>query len=112
MTSEPIHAGPNASTAGTHLTRPARSGRVFGLPLGDFGLFASLLIAFSSGFVAFFLTTFFAIFGILFYNTLGHHSMDFAIAYKRIAFPVGIVVLAVSLLFFGTVWVRRKLSGD
>jgi hypothetical protein len=85
-------------------------GMVFGLPLGNFGLFASLLISFSAGFLAFFLTTFFAIFGILFYNSIGHHTVDFAIAYKGIALPVGFVVLVVGLLFFGFLWIRRKTT--
>ena len=85
-------------------------GLVFGLPLGNFGLFASLLISFSAGFLSFFLTTFFAIFGILFYNSIGHHSVDYAASYKVIALPVGIVVLVVALLFFGFVWIRRKTT--
>lgn len=85
-------------------------GHVFGLPLGNFGLFASVLIAFSAGFLAFFLTTFFAIFGILFYNSIGQHSVDYSAAYKVIAFPVGIVVLVVGLVFFGFLWIRRKTT--
>ena len=85
-------------------------GLVFGLPLGNFGFFASLLIAFSAGFLAFFLTTFFAILGILFYNSIGGHSMDYAAAYKVIALPVGVVVLVVGLFFFGFLWIRRKTT--
>jgi hypothetical protein len=87
-------------------------GRIFGLPLGNFGLFASLLIALCSGFLAFFLVTFLSIFGILFYNTIGHHSVDFAIAYKVIALPVGAGVLVVALFLLGFLWVRRKLAGS
>src|SRR5664279_1530692 len=83
---------------------PRNRGLVFGLPLGNFGPFASLLISFAAGFLAFFLTTFFGIFGILFYNSIGHHTMDYATAYKEIAFPVGIVVLIVGLFFFGFLW--------
>jgi len=83
-------------------------GLVFGLPLGNFGLFASLLIAFSAGFLAFFLTTFFAILGILFYNSVGGHTMDYAAAYKEIALPVGVAVLVIGLVFFGFLWIRRK----
>jgi hypothetical protein len=36
--------------------------------------------------------------------------MDYATAYKEIAFPVGIVVLVVGLFFFGFLWIRRKTS--
>jgi hypothetical protein len=97
----------SAVTAGS-----GNRGLVFGLPLGNFGLFASLLIAFSAGFLAFFLTTFFAIFGILFYNSMGGHSVDYSDAYKLIAFPVGIVVLVVGLVLFGFLWIRRKISGN
>ncbi|HEV2276260.1 MAG TPA: hypothetical protein VGR96_18965 [Acidobacteriaceae bacterium] len=91
-------------------TSPA-SGRgvFFGVPLGDLGLFSSLLIAAAVGFLSFFLFTFLSIFGIMIYNGMGH-SLDYADSYKYIAFPVACVVLAVSLAFFGTLWVRRKLS--
>ena len=85
-------------------------GMVFGLPLGNFGLFASLLISFSAGFLAFFLATFFAIFGILFYNSIGHHAVDYATTYKVIALPIGLVVLVVGLFFFGFLWIRRKIT--
>jgi hypothetical protein len=91
---------------------PKNRGLVFGLPLGNFGLFASVLISFSAGFLAFFLTTFFGIFGILFYNSIGGHTADYARAYKDFALPVGIAVLLVCLLFFGFLWIRRKTSED
>ena len=90
---------------------PANRGRVFGIPLGDFGLFASLLLSFSLGFASFFLATFLAIFTLLFYNDGGHHNVDFANTYKFVGLPVGLVVLAVSLIFFGSLWIRRKISG-
>lgn len=112
MTADPSRKESAVNAAPMSMSNPGSDGKVFGLPLGNFGLFASLLIAFSSGFLSFFLTTFFAIFGILFYNTAGHHSVDFAIAYKLIALPIGLAVLAVSLLFFGFLWIRRKFAGN
>jgi hypothetical protein len=100
--------GPNQAPA---VNRNSDSrGVVFGLPLGKFGLLASLLIAFSAGFLAFFLTTFFAILGILFYNSFGQHSMDYSAAYKLIALPVGLAVLIVGLVFLGFLWIRRKTT--
>ena len=81
------------------------------MPIGDFGLFASLLISLASGFLAFFLTTFVGIVSILFYNTIGHHSVDFALSYKVFALPVGIAVLAVALVVLGFLWLRRKFAG-
>jgi hypothetical protein len=83
----------------------------FGLPIGDFGLFASVLISLASGFLAFFLTTFVGIVSILFYNTIGHHSVDFSLSYKVFALPVGLAVLAVALAVLGTLWLRRKFAG-
>jgi hypothetical protein len=88
---------------------PGASGKFFGIPLGDLGLFTSLLMAFAVGFLSFFLFTFLAIAGIMIYNGMGH-QMDYAESYKYISFPAGCVVLAISLVFFGTLWLRRKFS--
>ena len=85
------------------------SGYLFGVPLGDLGWFASLLMSFALGFAAFFAATFFAIFGVLIYNTTTHHAVDFALTYKRAGLPVGILVLVMALGYLGTLWVRRQL---
>jgi hypothetical protein len=84
-------------------------GKSFGIPLGDLGLFTSVLMAFTLGFLSFFLFTFLAIVGLMIYNGMGHH-VDYAASYKYISFPAGCVVLVVSLIFFGTLWLRRKVS--
>jgi len=83
-----------------------------GVPLADFGLFATILLSFSLGFLAFFATCFVAIFGILIYNSAGHHNMNFADSYRYIALPVGLAVLAISLIVLLGFWLRRKLSGN
>ena len=85
------------------------SGYLFGVPLGDLGWFTSLLMSFAIGFAAFFAATFFAIFGVLIYNTATHHAVDFALTYKRVGLPVGLLVLVVALGYLGTLWVRRQL---
>jgi len=90
---------------------PANGGRFFGIPVGDFGFFASLLLSFSLGFAAFFGATFLAILALLFYNQGGRHAVDFADSYKLVGLPTGLGVLALSLLFFGFLWIRRKASG-
>ena len=59
----------------------------------------------------FFLSTFLAIVGIMIYNGLGHH-VDYADSYKLISFPIACVMLAASLIFFATLWLRRKFSGN
>jgi hypothetical protein len=94
-----------------HVSTSAKNGRVLGVPLGDFGLFASVLMAAAVGFLIFFLTCFVAIFAILIYNGGGHHSVNFADSYRLIAFPVGLTGMVLSLIFFVGHWVRRKVSG-
>src|SRR5258707_15876557 len=90
---------------------PGRSGPgyLFGIPLGDLGWFTSLVMSFALGFAAFFASTFFAIFGVLIYNTAPHRAVDFALTYKRVGLPVGLLVLVATLGYLGTLWVRRQL---
>jgi hypothetical protein len=90
---------------------PGRSGSgyLFGIPLGDLGWFTSLVMSFALGFAAFFASTFFAIFGVLIYNTTAHRAVDFALTYKRVGLPVGLLVLVAALGYLGTLWVRRQL---
>jgi len=89
--------------------RTIGSGYLFGVPLGDLGWFSSLLMSFASGFAAFFASTFFAIIGTLFYNTVMHRTVDFALTYKRVGLPVGLLALVAALAYLGTLWVRRQL---
>jgi hypothetical protein len=85
------------------------AGYLFGVPLGDLGWFASLLIGIASGFMAFFLSTFSAIVAVLFYNGLFHGEIDFALTYRRVGFPVGMAVMAIALTYLGTLWFKRVL---
>jgi hypothetical protein len=85
------------------------AGYLFGVPLGDLGLFTSLLMSFALGFAAFFAATFCAIFAVLFYNTATHRAVDFSLTYTRVGLPVGVLVLLVALSYLGTLWIRRKL---
>ena len=66
-------------------------------------------MAFTVGFLSFFLFTFLAIVGIMIYNGMGHH-VDYAESYKYISFPAGCVVLVASLIFFGTPVAAPKVS--
>ena len=94
-------------TLSSHSTGP----RFLGIPYGDFGLFATLLISTALGFMTFFAVTFISIFSILIYNGVGHHAVDLSHGYKYVAFPAGCLVLAIALATLGSVWVRRKLTG-
>jgi len=88
-----------------------RPGRIFGIPLGELGLFSSLLMAFAFGFLVFFATCFVAILSLLFYNSAGHHSVNMADSYRYFALPAGLVALAFALVVLLSLWVRRKISG-
>ena len=89
---------------------PQATGTYFGIPLGDLGFITSILMACTLGFLSFFLLTFLSIIGIMVYNGMGH-QLDYASGYKFVALPVSCVVLLASLTFFGTLWLRRKVSG-
>ena len=66
-------------------------------------------MSFALGFMAFFTATFCAIIGTLFYSTVTHRTVDFALTYKRVGLPVGLSVLVATLGYLGMLWVRRHL---
>jgi hypothetical protein len=84
-------------------------GTFLGFPLEGFGLFQSVLLAFTSAFFAFFATTTVAIFSLLAWNLIGHHSVNYADSYLYVGFPAGVIVLLLALPVFGTLWIRAKL---
>jgi ABC-type dipeptide/oligopeptide/nickel transport system permease subunit len=98
-----------SQSEGSTTSRTVGAGYLFGVPLGDLGWFSSLLMSFAMGFAAFFAATFCAIVGILFYNTATHHAVDFALTYRRVGLPVGLLVLVIALGYLGTLWVRRQV---
>jgi hypothetical protein len=88
-----------------------RSGGAFlGFPLEGFGFLTSLLLALSSGFFTFFLVTALAIFGLLIWNQMLHHTVNYANSYLFFGFPSAVVVWVVALGVFGTLWVRAKIT--
>lgn len=97
----PINSEPAPRSDGPHL---------FGAPIGDFGLGASLLISGALGFIAFFATTFVSIFGLMIYNGATGHHITLDTSYKLIALPAGVVVLVGSFLVMMALWLRRKLT--
>ncbi|WP_213805253.1 hypothetical protein [Granulicella sp. dw_53] len=89
--------------------RTLGGGYLFGVPVGDLGWFASLLMSLASGFVAFFMGTFLGIVGIPIVNSLTHKGIDLSWSYKGPGLCAGITVLAVALAYLGTLWAKRHL---
>ncbi len=87
--------------------RVSGPGTLFGVPVGDLGWFASLLMGTATGFAAFFAATFAGIVSILIYNSATHRNVDYSYSYIRVGLPFGVLVLAIALGYLGTLWVRR-----
>ena len=93
------------------MTANPQPARLLGIPLGDFGLFSCVLLSVAAGFFAFSGTCFLAIMGLLCWNTLAHQQINYADAYRYIAFPAGLAVMVFGFVFFTAVWLRRRLAG-
>jgi hypothetical protein len=94
------HSAPHARPAG---------GTIFGFPLRGFGLFSSLLLSFASALFTFCATTMLAIFVLLIWRAAGHNP-NFADTYLYVGLPASLIVLAIALPFFLTLWVRARIS--
>jgi hypothetical protein len=98
------------SEHGTPTTsRSHGAGYLFGVPVGDLGWFASLLMGVTMGFAAFFAGTFVAIISLLIYSSISHNAVDYALTYRRVGLPIGVAVMTVSLAYLGTLWAKRQL---
>jgi hypothetical protein len=85
-------------------------GTFLGFPLEGFSFFQSLLLSFASAFFTFFATTCIAIFALLAWNGIGHHTVNYADTYLYVGFPAGVLMLFIALPLFGTLWIRAKIS--
>lgn len=93
---------------------PGRPGEVFlfGIPIGQLGWFATFLMGTAAGFAAFFAATFLGIIGILIASAASHTTLDYAMAYRRVGFPIGMLVLVGSLAFLISLRVRREFRKE
>jgi hypothetical protein len=73
-------------------------------------LFTSLLLSFATAFFTFFVSTTLAIFALLAWNLLGHHTLSYAASYRYVGLPAALLALAVALPVFLVLWVRSKLG--
>jgi hypothetical protein len=96
----------DAGASGAGVVKPTK---LLGIPVGDFGFFATLLVAASAAMLTFFAMTFLSIIGVSIYKGISGSPVSLAVSYKYIAFPTACVVLAVGLVYLLTVWARRKM---
>lgn len=82
---------------------------LLGFPLDGFGFFQGMLLSFASAFFTFFASTCIAIFSLLAWNVLGGHTVNYADSYRYVGLPAGLLVLAIALPVFATLWIRAKL---
>lgn len=92
----------------TPAQRPG-GGTVLGFPLAGFSFFQSLLLSLAAAFFTFFASTFVAIFSLLIWNGILHHSVNYADSYLYVGFPAGVLVLIIALPVFATLWARARL---
>jgi len=83
--------------------------KFLGFPLDGFGLFTSLLLALATAFLTFFATTTLAIFGLLGWNLIGRHSINFAASYRLVGLPAGLAALVVAVGVFGSLWIKARV---
>lgn len=91
-----------------HSPASRRSDAVLGFPLEGFSLFQSVLLSVAAAFFTFFAATTLAIFGLLGWNLIGGHAVNYAWSYLYVGFPLGAVVLLGALPYFGFLWVRSQ----
>ena len=84
-------------------------GTFLGFPLEGFSLFQSLLLSFASAFFVFFLTTMLAIFGLLGWNLMGHHTVNYADSYLFVGLPAAVITLLIAIPLFAILWIKAKL---
>jgi hypothetical protein len=91
------------------LAEPQSTARIFGIPVGGFGLFTTLLLPLACGFIAFFGTTFVGIVIGLGYLFSGHPFTGFDVTYKVYGLTAGVLVYAVAFVYLTALWIRRKI---
>ena len=85
-------------------------GSFLGFPLEGFGFFISMLLALATGFFTFFFVTMLAIFGLLIWNQMLHHTVNYADSYLFVGFPAACIMWVVAFGVFGSLWIRARIT--
>ena len=82
----------NLSTGPSAPAPQAKEVTIFSIPIGRLGLLSSFLMGGATGFIAFFITFFLAIVGVMIYDSAtGTSMLNLNISYRYIAAPVGVL---------------------
>ena len=84
------------------------NGFVFGAPVHELGLIASLIMGLAVGFISFFAATFVGIVVVMVLLATGH-AADYTLSYRLVGLPVGLVMGLGALAYLGTFWAKRIL---
>ena len=95
------------TTTQNNVAQARHDGMLFGIPFGDLGWFQSLLMGLAASFAAFFLSTFLAIVSLIIYMMASHKTPDFALTYRVVGLPVGLVTAVLAFGFLGVQYSRR-----
>ena len=67
-----------------------------------------VLLTLATGFFTFFASTTLAIFALLAWNLIGHHTVNFADTYLFVGFPAGLVALVGAFFVFARLWIKAR----
>ncbi len=81
--------------------------RLLGAPVGDFSVLQTLLITVATGLASFFAATFLGIMTILVLTEATSRKIDFAIAYKWVGLPFGLLMLVLAAGYLGWLLLLR-----
>ena len=84
------------------------AGYVFGAPVQELGLIASLIMGLATGFIGFFAATFLGIVVVMVLNGAGHPA-DYTVSYRLMGLPAGVLMAFAALTYLGIFWVKRIL---
>jgi len=93
----------------TSTASPRRNRTVLGFPVEGFTLIQSLLLTLASTLIAFFGCTAAAIFALLAWNGLGHHTVNYADSYLYVGLPAAILAFVITAPLFVILWLRAKM---
>lgn len=83
--------------------------RFFGAPVGDFSFFQTILFTFALTIGGMMVGTFLGIVGLMVWQLIGHHTVDYSDTYKYVGLPLSVLIFLASSIYLGSLYLRRIL---